>query len=119
MLKLQMQLHQIKDPIEEYRFIKEELGSKGIRKKCKELGLKDWRFDFAWIDEKIAVEVQGGMFIYGRHTRGGALKSEYSKLNEAQLRGWIVLVVDDSAISQKRAVLWIEKALQQREGMMQ
>jgi hypothetical protein len=50
-----------------------------------------WRFDFAWIDEKVALEIQGGVFTHGRHTRGGALLKEHEKLNAAAAAGWKVL----------------------------
>ena len=26
-----------------------------------------WRFDFAWPSHKVAVEIDGGIFIHGRH----------------------------------------------------
>jgi hypothetical protein len=50
-----------------------------------------WRFDFAWIDEKVALEIQGGLFVQGRHTRGAALLREHEKLNAAAALGWRVL----------------------------
>lgn len=50
-----------------------------------------WRFDFAWPDAKVALEIQGGAFINGRHTRGGALRDEHEKLNAAAVAGWRVL----------------------------
>jgi hypothetical protein len=52
---------------------------------------RKWRFDFAWPDSKVALEVQGGIFSGGRHTRGPALLKEMEKLNMAARTGWKVL----------------------------
>ncbi len=52
-----------------------------------------WRFDWAFIEPKLAVEIQGGTFSGGRHTRGGALRKEYEKLNAAACLGWRVLML--------------------------
>lgn len=50
-----------------------------------------WRFDLAWPDQRVAIEVQGGLFTRGRHTRGAALLKEHAKLNAAASGGWRVL----------------------------
>lgn len=50
-----------------------------------------WRFDWAWPEHKIALEVQGGLFVQGRHSRGAALLQEHEKLNAAAALGWRVL----------------------------
>lgn len=50
-----------------------------------------WRFDFAWIGSRVALEVQGGIFTGGRHVRGAALVKEYEKLNAAAVNRWRVL----------------------------
>lgn len=50
-----------------------------------------WRFDWAWPAQKVALEVQGGLFVQGRHARGAALLKEHEKLNEAAALGWRVL----------------------------
>lgn len=52
---------------------------------------RKWRFDFAWPDLKVALEVQGGVFVQGRHTRGAHLRKEHEKLNAAAVAGWRVL----------------------------
>ncbi len=52
---------------------------------------RKWRFDFAVPDAKVALEVQGGLFTGGRHSRGPALMKEHEKLNEAARRGWRIL----------------------------
>jgi very-short-patch-repair endonuclease len=47
--------------------------------------------DFAWVDLKIAVEVQGSTWRKGGHNTGAGLKRDYEKLNLAQMCGWVVL----------------------------
>ena len=50
-----------------------------------------WRFDFAWPEYFIAVEVDGGAWTRGRHTRGKGFIADCEKLNAAVLAGWKVL----------------------------
>jgi len=47
-----------------------------------------WRFDFAWEEKKIAIEVQGGLFIGGAHSRGAYIVKSQEKYNNAALMGW-------------------------------
>ena len=49
---------------------------------------RKWRYDLAWPNEKIAIEIQGGTFTSGRHTRGLGYAADCEKLNSAQLLGW-------------------------------
>lgn len=55
---------------------------------------RKWRFDFAWPKYKVAVEIQGGTFSNGRHTRGNSLHLEYDKSNNAAKLGWRILYFD-------------------------
>jgi len=50
-----------------------------------------WRFDFAWPEEKIAVEIEGGTFQNGRHQRPLGFENDCRKYNAAVLDGWKVL----------------------------
>ena len=54
------------------------------------LGRK-WRFDVAWPECKVAVELEGGVYSGGRHTRGKGFEGDLLKLNQAALLGWRVL----------------------------
>lgn len=56
-----------------------------------------WRFDYAIVEHKIAVEVEGGVWSNGRHTRGSGFIADMEKYNTAGALGWIVLrcVPDD------------------------
>lgn len=57
-----------------------------------------WRFDFAWPADKIALEVEGGAFTRGRHTRGAGYLKDMEKYNAAVIAGWRVFRVTPSDI---------------------
>lgn len=47
-----------------------------------------WRFDYALPDYKIALEVEGGVWTQGRHTRPQGFLGDVDKYNTATLMGW-------------------------------
>ena len=53
--------------------------------------VRRWRFDFAWPEKRLAVEVEGGVFVQGRHARGAGIRADIEKYNAAVLMGWRVL----------------------------
>jgi very-short-patch-repair endonuclease len=70
-----------------------------------------WRLDIAWPDAKVAVEVHGGVYAGGRHTRGPGFTADREKMNEAQLLGWTVLEVTTEQVRSGQALEWVERAL--------
>lgn len=53
--------------------------------------IRYWRFDFAWPEFKVAVEIEGGVWVKGRHNRGAGFIEDCHKYNEAARMGWTVL----------------------------
>lgn len=51
---------------------------------------RKWRFDFAHVGSKVAVEIEGGVWSGGRHTRGGGYIADCAKYNRANALGWRV-----------------------------
>jgi very-short-patch-repair endonuclease len=70
-----------------------------------------WRFDFAWPQVMVALEVEGGTFSGGRHTRGPAFERDCEKYNTALVQGWRVLRVTPHQITSGQAIAWLEQAL--------
>ena len=52
---------------------------------------RKWRFDFAIPEYKIAIEIDGGVWNYGRHNRAQGYLADMKKFNAAASLGWIVL----------------------------
>jgi hypothetical protein len=102
----------IETPIQEYRFAAEHVGmGKGVRDRLKDAGLKDWRFDFAWPGEMLAVEVEGGAWTGGRHTRGKGFQEDILKYHSAMMLGWTVYRCESKIISERKALEFIKKYL--------
>lgn len=60
----------------------------------KELPFHDtrkWRFDYAIPSVKVAIEIDGGVWEYGRHNRPQGYINDMEKLNTAASMGWLVL----------------------------
>jgi hypothetical protein len=49
------------------------------------------RFDFAWPDVMVSVELEGGIYSNGGHTRGSGYIKNLLKYNLAAEMGWVVL----------------------------
>ena len=52
---------------------------------------RKWRFDFAFLEERVALEVEGGIFIQGRHSRGAGVAKDIEKYSEAAALGWLIV----------------------------
>lgn len=52
-----------------------------------------WRFDYVILSHKIAIEVEGGAWTNGRHTRGSGFVKDMEKYNEATRLGYKLIRV--------------------------
>lgn len=69
---------------------RKELGER-CEKEWKFHPVRKWRFDYAIPKYKIAIEIDGGVWIYGRHNRSAGYLADMEKMNAAASFGWIVL----------------------------
>lgn len=70
-----------------------------------------WRLDFAWPEQRLALEVEGGVWTRGRHTRPIGFLGDMEKYNRAALEGWRVLRVTPQQLRNGAAVALLEAAL--------
>lgn len=50
-----------------------------------------WRFDFAFPNEHVGIECEGGIWTNGRHNRAKGYLADLEKYNLAAILGWCVL----------------------------
>lgn len=74
-LLFQLRLLRVPEPVREFRFHE----------------TRRWRADFAWPKYGLAVEIDGGLFTHGRHSRGAGMLADMEKYNELTHAGWAVL----------------------------
>jgi hypothetical protein len=74
--------------------------------------VRKWRFDYAFVNEKIAIELNGAVWTQGRHTRGSGALKDWEKINSAQEFGWIVLQYESL---KKIDIEQIKRCLQMRK----
>lgn len=70
---------------------------------------RKWRFDFALPDRLIGVEVEGGTWAQGRHTRGKGYEDDLAKYNAAAVDGWLVLRFTTSMVEREIALDYITR----------
>lgn len=72
---------------------------------------RKWRFDRAWMQKKIAFEIEGG--IWGkkcRHTTGKGFQNDCYKYNEAIKDGWAVFRLTEEMLNRDYLTKIIQKA---------
>ena len=71
-----------------------------------------WRLDMAWPEQRIAVEVQGGIHMAkGGHNTAAGITRDCEKGNEAIVTGWKVLHVTREQIENGSAINWLRQIL--------
>lgn len=73
--------------------------------------VRKWRFDFAWPDRMLAVEIEGGTRTKGRHTQGSGFEKDCEKYNAALLAGWHILRFTGAMVNSGAARLVTQEAL--------
>jgi len=73
--------------------------------------VRRWRFDFAWPDKMVALEVDGGTWSRGAHSRGKGQRRDAEKQNAAHLLGWTVYRATSDMVKDGTALNVIEEAL--------
>jgi very-short-patch-repair endonuclease len=70
-----------------------------------------WRFDYAIPEHKIAIEVEGGVWTSGRHTRSKGFLGDMEKYNQATLLGWRVFRVIPDELCKIKTLDIIKQAI--------
>lgn len=71
--------------------------------------VRKWRADFHLVGKKILVEVEGGIWSGGRHTRGKGYIGDMEKYNAATMMGFQVIRFSTDQVKSGLAIQQIEK----------
>lgn len=70
-----------------------------------------WRFDYAIPAYKVALEVEGGVWTQGRHTRPQGFLGDIEKYNTATLLGWRVFRTTPDELLRKSTINLLKQAI--------
>ncbi len=70
---------------------------------------RKWKADFHLVGKKILVEVEGGIWSSGRHTRGKGYIGDMEKYNAATMMGYQVIRFSTEQVKSGLAIQQIEK----------
>lgn len=99
-LAFHIRAEQLPEPVREYKFLHD----------------RKYRFDLAWIEKKIGVEVDGGIWPdkygqLGRHLTGKGVETDCEKFSLAALNGWRVFRFTRKMVEEGRAVSMLKITL--------
>jgi very-short-patch-repair endonuclease len=87
---------------------------------------RKWRFDFAWPEHKIALEIEGGVFGYkkkdgsrskrGAHSSVTGILRDIEKYNAAAANGWRVLRVLPDDLMKTKTIELIKTTIHGKKG---
>lgn len=108
---LQLRQHGFVDWIPEHRFFKGD-----------EYEPRQWRFDFAQLKLKVAVEIEGlvvrklagQMVSTGRHANISGFREDCRKYATAAVDGWTVLRFEQSQVYNREAITFVERVIARR-----
>lgn len=75
---------------------------------------RKWKFDYAFPDYKIALEIEGAVWVQGRHTRGSGFIKDIEKYNTAALLGWYVFRCTPSTTDKVKALELIKRLIKRK-----
>lgn len=73
-----------------------------------------WRFDFAHTESKTAIEIEGGAWSKGRHTRGLGFIGDMEKYNAATADSWAILRFTPQQMNESKTYELIKKVIETR-----
>lgn len=72
---------------------------------------RKWRFDYAIPEHKIALEVEGGVWTGGRHTRPQGFLGDIEKYNAGTLLGWRIFRVIPEDLCRMKTLEMLKQAI--------
>ena len=69
---------------------------------------RKWRLDFAHVETLTGLEIDGGEFSGGSHSRGVGMANDYAKRNSATEMGWAVFQIT-GAMCKKDPLGWARR----------
>jgi very-short-patch-repair endonuclease len=71
--------------------------------------VRKWAFDYAIPGVKLAIEIEGGLWNFGRHNRGRGFQDDLDKYNSAASLGWTVFRFSTEDILKGKEIAYLRE----------
>lgn len=105
-----------KDPAGRLAFYLKAEGLGGFELEHRFHETRKWRIDIAFVEQRLAIEIEGVTAEGGRHQRIAGFREDIKKYNELMLAGWRLLRFLPEMVSSGHAVTTIKRALEARSN---
>ena len=99
-------------PLEDtFAFQLDAAGLTGYVREFQAIPGRKFRFDFAFVKERLLIEINGGTYSKGAHSTGTGIARDYEKFRLGQACGWEVYPFDTKEVKNGTALAAVEKFL--------
>jgi len=81
-------------------------------------GSRKWAFDYAIPQFKLAIEIEGGIWTFGRHSRGRGYQDDLQKYNSATAGGWTIFRFSTEDILKGDEIFFLADWMSYRVGQI-
>jgi very-short-patch-repair endonuclease len=97
-----------------FAFQLDALGLTGYVREYPAIPGRKFRYDFAFVKERLLVEINGGTYARMGHSTGRGIARDYEKHNLATLAGWRTFVFDGKMVEDGTAIETLKTILDNR-----
>lgn len=77
---------------------------------------RKWRADFLLVGYMVLIEIEGGLWVNGRHSRGSGMQADMEKYNAAARLGYRILRFSPDMVKTGEALQTIEDVMKHMGG---
>ena len=93
----------------------ETVGGPALEREYRFHDVRRWRADFAHVEARVLIEIEGGIWVNGRHNRAAGFNADLEKYLEAGLAGWRVFRLGPDQITLEN----VERLVRLVRGLLQ
>ena len=88
-----------------------EAGLVGFEREYQAIEGRRFKWDFAFVKDRLLVEVQGAVWVKGGHSTGVGITRDCEKFSIASVNKWFTIPVTTDHVKNGKALEWIKQFL--------
>ena len=88
-----------------------EAGLVGFEREYQAIEGRRFKWDFAYVKDRLLIEVQGAVWVKGGHSTGVGITRDCEKVSLASVNKWFTIPVTTDHVKSGKALEWIKQFL--------